>query len=39
VDRDRFPADGEEYRSADWETATCKWDIAVRGNLSTLTLK
>lgn len=39
VDEARFPASGEARRSADWETASCRWTIAVRGNLSTLTVK
>ena len=39
VDETRFPQAGGEYRSTDWDTAACKWDLSVRGNLSTLTVK
>jgi hypothetical protein len=39
VDEARFPKAGEEYRSPDWDTAACKWDLSIQGNLATLTLK
>jgi hypothetical protein len=39
VDEARFPAGDGGYRSPDWDTAACRWDITVRGNLSTLTVR